>query len=304
MKSRPLVLFGHRIRVRAWWRDLTLAFRTLMGDTAGDERLLHYLSNRADLAQGLSEFRTTMPQADVVDETVALKPNTNTHEWRRDFAARLSGKGLELGALHRPLLAHAGMAMTYVDRADQTTLKKTFPELAEAIIPVDIVDDAETLSTIADGSFDFVVAAHLIEHTRNPIGALESWLRVIRPGGLLYLIVPDKRQTFDRARVRTTLEHVILDYLHPSAERDLEHFLEYTVLVLKAEHEGAVEIARRLAAEDHSIHFHTFLPKDIVAIARWMDGHVTPVQVAEGPVMSPESDEFHLLLRRPGREKS
>jgi SAM-dependent methyltransferase len=301
MMNRPLVLFGHRIRLYAWWRDLTIAFRTLVGETTGDRRLIEYLSNRADLAQGLAEFRTLMPQADVVDDSVVLKEQTNTHESRRDFAALLSGQGLELGALQRPLVTHPGMQMRYADRADQETLKKLFPELAQAIIPVDIVDNAETLDTVPDAAFDFVVAAHLIEHTRNPIGALKTWLRVIKPGGLVYLIVPDKRQTFDRARVRTTLEHVILDYREPSVERDFEHFLEYAALVLKAEGEAAVDLARRLAAEDHSIHCHTFIPKDIVAIVRWMRDHVTPVEIALGPVMSPEADDFHLLLRKPAR---
>ena len=51
---------------------------------------------------------------------------------------------------------------------------------------------------------------------RNPIGALVNWLRVVRDGGLLYLIVPDKRRTFDQLRVRTTLEHMVLDYQQPS----------------------------------------------------------------------------------------
>lgn len=301
MRNRPLVLFGHRIRLHAWWRDLTLAFQTLVGETAGDQRLLRYLSNRADLAQGLAEFHAAMPQADVVDECVEVKENTNTHEWRRDFAARLSGQGLEIGALHRPLLTHPGMQMRYADRADQAMLKATFPELAEAIVPVDIVDDGERLASVRDASFDFVVAAHLIEHTRNPIGALETWLRVVKPGGHVYLIVPDKRQTFDRARVRTTLEHLILDYRDPSAARDLEHFLEYALLVQKADGEGAVDLARRLADEDHSIHFHTFLPKDLLALVGWMDRHVTPAEVVGGPLMSADADEFHVLIRKPGR---
>jgi hypothetical protein len=133
---------------------------------------------------------------------------------------------------------------------------------------------------------------------RNPIGALATWLRVLKPGGHLYLIVPDKRYTFDRKRVRTTLEHVILDYLEPSPARDLEHFLDYARFVHDTEGDAAVTLARQLVAEDYSIHFHTFLPKDMVAIARWMHDHVTPVEIAEGPAMSSESDEFHLLLRK------
>jgi SAM-dependent methyltransferase len=155
------------------------------------------------------------------------------------------------------------------------------------------------VKTVRDASFDFVVAAHVIEHMRNPIGAIAAWLRVLKPGGHLYLIVPDKRYTFDRARVRTTLEHMILDYREPSPARDLEHFVDYARFVHQLEGEAAIADARRLIAGDYSIHFHTFIPKDLVALARWIAAHVTPVEIAEGPTMSAEADEFHLLLRKP-----
>jgi hypothetical protein len=71
------------------------------------------------------------------------------------------------------------------------------------------------------------------------------------------------------------------------------------VLVRGARSGDAIELARQLVAEDHSIHFHTFLPKDIVALVRWMHQHVTPVEIADGPVMSRDADEFHVMLRKP-----
>lgn len=295
---KPLVLFGYRIRVRAWLRDVRVAFRTLVGQTAGDRRLLEYISNSADLGPALAELRSDMPQAVIIDERVTLWDNIPVDEARQRFAAKLSGQGLEMGALHRPLKPHPGMQMTYLDRADQATLKATFPEVADSIMPVDIIDDAETMRSIHDGRFDFVVAGHVIEHTRNPIGAIATWLRVVRPAGLIYLIVPDKRKTFDRARVRTTLEHVIFDYLEPSRDRDLEHFLDYARFVHGKQGEDAVALARQLVAEDYSIHFHTFIPTDVAAMVEWMNDKVTPVTIFEGPILTPESSEFHLLLRR------
>jgi ubiquinone/menaquinone biosynthesis C-methylase UbiE len=187
----------------------------------------------------------------------------------------------------------------YVDYEDQETLKKRYPTLADVIPPVDIVDDGERLGTVPDNSYDFLIAAHVIEHTRNPIAAVAHWLRVIKPGGFVYLIVPDKRVTFDRRRVRTTLEHLILDYREPSPVRDVEHFLEYATLVHDKSEGEAIDEAKRLEQEGASIHFHTFLPADVVRMVKWLDAHVSRVKIAEGPSMSPEKDEFHVLLRKP-----
>ena len=44
--------------------------------------------------------------------------------------------------------------------------------------------DAQTLSTIATATYDFVITSHVLEHMRDVLGAIYHWLRVVRPGGL------------------------------------------------------------------------------------------------------------------------
>lgn len=299
---RPVALhpFGDRFRPRAFLRYLRLAVPVLFGRPIGDRHLLKYIGNRPDVARALQEFSTEMPQAVVVDDVVEAD---DTRDWRLHFLPRLQGEGLEIGPLHRPLQTHPGMRMTYVDRDRQEALQRLFPQLADAIVPVHIIDDAETLARVEADRYDFVVASHVIEHMRNPIGALRNWMRVVKPGGLLYLVVPDKRRSFDRRRVRTTLEHLILDYEEPSEARDFEHFLEYAALVHDATGTDALAEARRLAAENYSIHFHVFIPADIVALVRWASAHVTPIEIAGGPALNPDphemNGEFHVLLRKP-----
>ena len=58
----------------------------------------------------------------------------------------------------------------------------------------------ESLATIPDGSQDFVIADHFIEHCQDPISALTIHFRVLKTGGILYMAVPDKRFTFDKDR--------------------------------------------------------------------------------------------------------
>lgn len=59
---------------------------------------------------------------------------------------------------------------------------------------VDHVGDAVDLSRFADGSFEAVYASHVLEHFDYKDGllrALREWQRVLVPGGVLHLSVPD-----------------------------------------------------------------------------------------------------------------
>ncbi len=240
-------------------------------------------------------FVADIPQASVLEENLEAY---SVRDWRKHFGLRLQGLGLEIGPLHRPLDTHPGMKVEYVDRYSVEDLREAYPELKELpLVEPHILADAETLKNVPDQRYDFVVAAHVIEHMRNPLGSIEHWCRVMKPGGFLYLIVPDKRATFDVQRVRTTLGHIVLDYLRPSIERDYEHFLDYAIHVQKAETHTMIQEADRLVETDYSIHFHTFIPSDIVNLLNWYSENVRKIRVVEGPCMSPGSDEFHLLVQ-------
>lgn len=52
--------------------------------------------------------------------------------------------------------------------------------------------DAQLLATIADASLDFAHSSHCLEHMRDPREALHHWLRVLKPGGHLVVLVPDE----------------------------------------------------------------------------------------------------------------
>src|SRR5947209_9131534 len=51
--------------------------------------------------------------------------------------------------------------------------------------------DAQHLLGVEAGRFDFVYSSHCLEHLRDVGEALSNWLRVLRPGGYLYVVVPD-----------------------------------------------------------------------------------------------------------------
>src|SRR6185503_6541068 len=132
----------------------------------------------------------------------------------REFVASafLRGHGIEIGALHMPLRVPPSARVTYVDRFPLDDLRKHYPELSDqALVDVDVVADGERLEPLGDESQDFVIANHFLEHCQDPIGAVLNMFRVLKPGGILYLGIPDKRYSFDVDRPLTTLEHLLRD---------------------------------------------------------------------------------------------
>ena len=129
---------------------------------------------------------------------------------RRELAAHyLFGAGLEIGALHLPLAVPDDITVKYVDRLTVAQLRHDYPELADCtLVEADIIDNGEILSTVADGSQDFIIANHFLEHCEDPIAAIHNHLGKLHEGGILFYAVPDKRYTFDWPRQVTSLEHM------------------------------------------------------------------------------------------------
>lgn len=105
---------------------------------------------------------------------------------------------------------------------------------------VDIVASGDKIP-VPDSSEDFIVSSHVLEHFPDPIGALLEWDRIVRPGGIIFMIVPHKERTFDSVRPRTPLLHLIRDY-----------------------EEGAT------ASVPEGEHEHVWITEDIVETVLWM----------------------------------
>jgi SAM-dependent methyltransferase len=60
-----------------------------------------------------------------------------------------------------------------------------------------------------DGTLDYVLSSHVIEHFFDPVKALREWHRVIKPGGYIFIIAPHKDRTFDKVRDVTPLKELL-----------------------------------------------------------------------------------------------
>lgn len=181
--------------------------------------------------------------------------------------AYLRGSGIEIGALCRPQPVAEGAQVRYVDRLNRETLEFHYFELkGQELVAPDIEDDGEVLAKVADQSQDFVIASHMLEHCENPILAIQNQLRVLRPGGIAFFAVPDKRYTFDEHRPRTDLDHLWRDYREGPAWSRPGHFREWAVHL--SDHEGdALEAYWRLLdGLGYSIHYHVWESEDVLAL--------------------------------------
>lgn len=187
---------------------------------------------------------------------------------RREIAGRyLLGNGIEIGALHNPLDVPHSAHVRYVDHLPVDELRRHYPELASApLVDVDVVDDGERLATIGDATQDFVIANHFLEHCEDPLGAIGNMIRVLRPGGVLYLAVPDKRYTFDAARPVTPAEHVLRDHREGPEGSRRAHYEEWARLVDKVDEPEAHATA--LLDRGYSIHFHAWTQAELLELLR------------------------------------
>jgi SAM-dependent methyltransferase len=193
-----------------------------------------------------------------------------THE---EKIARWIGRGkigVEIGAFKSPVPGLVPPPF-YVD---------CFKEFGFEPVHADYYGHATSLP-FRDNSLDYVVTSHVLEHVANPIAALAEWYRVLRPGGIIYLLVPDRRFTWDHPRPLTTVEHFLDDFERGTTPADATHIDDFALGLDWSQFSPAtpaVEIPAQRATlargmheavargEHLNIHFHTFEPANLRAL--------------------------------------
>jgi SAM-dependent methyltransferase len=116
---------------------------------------------------------------------------------------------LEIGPFNNPTIVGPGVA--YFDVLDAEGLRTRAEEIGydATRVPqrIDFVSPVGDLDAV-DRRFQAVLSSHAIEHQPDLIGHLKKVARLIEPGGSYFLIVPDRRYTFDQSRPETTLADV------------------------------------------------------------------------------------------------
>lgn len=223
-------------------------------------------------------------------------PGLIGRDLREIAAARLTGTGLEIGALASPYPAPLNCNIIYGDLCTHAELLETYPDEDPADMVIPTVRTAfETLDGINDGSLDFILASHVIEHTRDPIGAIVNAYAKLREGGSLVLVVPDKRRTFDRNRPLTTLEHLISDFHEPSHDRDAAHHHEFHSVAFRT---PEFEKTWCWSWETRQpIHYHTWVYETFGDLIDWIVTNAAPFKSTwSHPTLPRDPDDFEFYF--------
>lgn len=130
----------------------------------------------------------------------------------------LSGCGLEISPLFRPIVPKSGNNIFYTDYISAEELREKNRDninltsgLFSKIVDLDFVwTPGSRLSECVPDKilFDYAVASHVIEHVPNVVGWLNEIFSVLKVGGVLSLAVPNKLSSFDYYRQTTSAAEI------------------------------------------------------------------------------------------------
>lgn len=141
--------------------------------------------------------------------------------------------GLEIGPLDAPLITKKEGNVKYLDYLsyDELVKRHSARRDADKIVPPDyVISSDQPLTSLVKERFDYIIACHVIEHIPNTVAWLNDLRGLLNERGYLFLVVPDKRYTFDILRPETTLAHVLNDYFRDIKVPELEHVFEHFFL--------------------------------------------------------------------------
>jgi glycosyltransferase involved in cell wall biosynthesis len=150
------------------------------------------------------------------------------------FMIDKNGLGLEIGPSHNPLAPKKqGFNVHVLDHASAEDLKAKYKGhdiVFDNIEEVDFIWQGEPLheSVGKEEYYDWIIASHVIEHTPDMITFLQECERLLKPNGILSLVIPDKRYCFDYFNPVTWTGELLDAYeqkrKRPSPGKVFEHF--------------------------------------------------------------------------------
>lgn len=250
-----------------------------------------------------ADSKVAMLRARVADKNAEIKELRAQAEIlagnaRRLLAWRLlRGNGLEIGALASPLPLPPGATAKYYDYLSKEENIRRFPHLPpEQFVDVDFIGQCEQLDLIPDGSLDFLIANHVLEHSADVIKTLVRFHDKLKEGGVLFVTLPDKRYTFDCDRPVTSFDHLWDEYLHGSTPNDYAHYLDYHRHVAAKTGGPPLTEEQFQQAGRVDIHVHVWTQKEIIELLLELDRRKLVEWEIEAAMR--EGGEFIVVARR------
>jgi len=206
-------------------------------------------------------------------------------------------RGIEIGG---SFANSFGLNTLNIDYSDENNIfhQMDSKKSGKTAMKVDIVANGDDLP-FKDNVWDFVINSHVLEHFFDPVKAIEEWLRVIKPGGYLYMIIPHKERTFDHDREITSLPEIIArhngelkiqDYAHN--ENSIAKANETKYVMIK---DGPAPTGFERLSKDNHQHWNVWNTESFLELMKYLKLNVLEYQDVDDKV----GNGFAVVIRKP-----
>jgi SAM-dependent methyltransferase len=179
--------------------------------------------------------------------------------------AHCKGDGIEIGPGPKPqILPSADTRVKYVEQATPDRWHQLYGK--DTKVPVDpelwklyVVGNADKVPA-EPGSLDFIFSSHVVEHLADPLGHLAYWCSLLRPGGVVAAVIPDKGGCKDYVFQLSTMEELDTEHQRNAMVPTLAHYERWAKF--RAPKSNPADIL----ASGRSIHVHFYTPESMADI--------------------------------------
>jgi SAM-dependent methyltransferase len=172
--------------------------------------------------------------------------------------------------------------------------------------------------TAVPEDFDWICASHVIEHVPNMVGWLRTLAAKLNNNGVLFLVIPDRRYTFDIHRPETSLGKILVDYYFDRRTARVEDIFDAMYYSDAVDPVSAWSKTIRSGERNTPVNIHTVLQRTLASIHTYIDVHcnvftvlswqeilnaiialqLIPFVIAEIGDVEHNNIDFHCVLRK------
>lgn len=235
------------------------------------------------------------------------------------FVSLSEMRGLEIGAFDLPFVTPEEGSVEFADYASTEDLieeaRANEGHSPDFVVPVNYVLSQGGWAGIPN-VYDWIAAAHVIEHAPSMIDWLHEAADKLNPGGILFLVVPDKRYTFDFFRPESTLGKILEDHFlgktrpGPAEVFDTHFYTRSPDLAAmwddpqgvsfdEQEIGNVFDLLRQARNEYINVHCNVFSQRSFSVIVKALcREQVIPFSVEEIGTVDDYNIDFHCVMRK------
>lgn len=184
---------------------------------------------------------------------------------RQQLYSRCKGIGVEVGPGPKPqILPGSDIQVKYIEQATPDQWQKLYGR--DTKVPVDpslwdlyVVGNADSIPA-SPASLDFVFSSHVLEHLANPLGHLAYWATLLKPGGIVAAVIPDRDGCKDYVFLPSSVTELEAEYRRGSMNPTLEHYKRW------AKHRAPNVDPEEIFSSGRSIHVHFYTPNSMANV--------------------------------------